>query len=220
MSVYAVVPINALRAAKSRLRPLVDDADRQRLVLALGAHVLDTLRRSAVIDTVAVVSPDPIVLEWARTHGAQPIQQDSGDLLAGLELGRRAALDQQAASLLVVLGDLPLLDVRDIRQVLAELEMHEAPSAVVLAPDRAGTGTNLLAARPPDAVPFAFGVRSLPRHLALAHERGIHPVLYSSAGTSFDVDEPDDVHDVIRRKLWQPKDALRPHDGAERAWSA
>ncbi len=73
---------------------------------------------------------------------------------------------------------------------------------VVLAPDRAGAGTNALLLRPPGSMPFAFGAGSYARHLALAREHGVSVATYRAAGTAFDVDGPADLAELRAGGLW------------------
>ncbi len=73
---------------------------------------------------------------------------------------------------------------------------------VVLAPDRAGAGTNALLLRPPGSMPFAFGAGSYAGHLALAREHGVAVATYRAAGTAFDVDGPADLAELRAGGLW------------------
>jgi 2-phospho-L-lactate guanylyltransferase len=77
-----------------------------------------------------------------------------------------------------------------------------AVGLVVLAPDRAGTGTNALLLRPPRSMPFAFGAGSYARHLMLAREHGVAVATYRAAGTAFDVDRPADLAELRAGGLW------------------
>jgi len=52
--------------------------------------------------------------------------------------------------------------------------------------------TNALLLRPPDALPFAFGVGSLARHRA-AEARGLSPRWCDAPGTALDLDTPADL---------------------------
>lgn len=202
----AIVPINALSAAKSRLRPILGDCDRQGLVLWMAARVLAALRASGVVDAYAVVSPDERVLHWAERRGAVPVAQHEGDLNDGLELGRRWAMEEcGASSLLVVFGDLPLLAPAEVAALVAAGE-RAGERSVTLAPDRARRGTNGMLLCPPDALPFAFGAESLERHRASSRERDLAAVSFVADGTAFDVDSPPDVEALVRRGLWHPWD--------------
>lgn len=195
----ALIPLNQLATAKSRLSPTLPAAERRALVLWMAGRVLAAVRDSDRVAAIGVVSPDPEVLDWAARRGAVPVCQLQGDLNAGLELGRSWAQSRGAEALLVLLGDLPCLSAFEVRDfvALAETAPHRGP-LVALAPDRHERGTNGLLLRPVDGLPFAFGEGSLARHEALARERGIVPVRFNASGLRYDVDTPADLRDVTR----------------------
>jgi 2-phospho-L-lactate guanylyltransferase len=215
VNTVALVPINTLTAAKSRLSGSVGAEERQALVLWMASRVLAAVRRSGAVTSVAVVSPDPAVLCWSEGQGATAVHQVNGDLNDGLEVGRRWALAHGAEALLVLLADLPFLTPRDVRAMVSAAAPAPASTptstlasvparvqaAVVLAPDRTGRGTNGLLIRPATLLPFAFGQDSLEQHLALARERGLEPLLRRMAGTCFDVDTPSDLEELRWRRM-------------------
>lgn len=217
----ALVPLNALGAAKSRLRGALAEEDREALVIWLAGRVLDALRGSGLVERIVVLSPDARTLAVClRKHAHEPQAHEphayestmsalltaGGDLNADLELGRRWAIARGADALLVALADLPLLTPDAIRRMLVAMHAEVAARgrAVVLAPDRAGRGTNLLLQCPADALPFAFGEGSFARHRDLARRSGLEPQLFTTEETSFDVDTPGDLREVIARDLWTP----------------
>jgi 2-phospho-L-lactate/phosphoenolpyruvate guanylyltransferase len=210
MSTFAVVPLNSRFAAKSRLRTVLSENDRAVLVHWLSRHVLSALHDSKVIAQTAVVSPDDCLLASAAASGAVPLAQQDTGLNQGLDLGRRWALDVGADALLVVLGDLPLLSAFDVRRLVHMGSQGTSQPRAILAPDRREQGTNAMLLRPPAAIPFAFGTGSLELHLGLARAAGVAVSLFRSPGTSFDVDLPADLGEVIRRRLWLPSGRL--HD--------
>lgn len=189
MSVFAVVPVKDLTGTKSRLTPILNPAARAGLTLYMMGRVVAALRGTGV-ENVGVVSPDWIVLGEARERGATPLRQESRGLNPALEEGCRWAMDHGASALLVLPADLPLLESQDVRAVLGE--MGEEPS-VVISPDRAHTGTNALLLRPPDALPFAFGVGSYEAHERAARERGLDVRVCERPHLAFDLDTADDL---------------------------
>lgn len=200
--VFALVPLNASVASKTRLRGALPDAEREALTHWLASRVLSAITSSGAVARVAVVSPDAETLEWARRLEAAPLLQRSGGLNDGLELGRRWAVRDGANALLVVLGDLPLLRPDDIAELVRLSHEAEAERSAVLAPDREEHGTNVFLQRPVDLVPFAFGEGSFERHNGLIRAAGVEPTIYRSLGTGFDVDMPADLSELRARKLW------------------
>lgn len=206
MKLAALVPLNSRAHAKTRLAGALDPRDRAELARWLARRVLDALH-AARIPHVAVISPDDEVLRWAWQNGAQALRQRGSGLNAALDLGRAWALRREADALLVALGDLPLLTADDIRALAGVAEAASDASSVTIAPDRADLGTNLLLLRPATAIPFAFGVDSLARHSALAHEVNIEPGIVRLPGAAFDVDTPADLEELAERGLWSPAPA-------------
>ena len=65
--------------------------------------------------------------------------------------------------------------------------------AVVIAPDRLGTGTNGLALSPPGIIGFRFGAGSFAAHRAEAQAAGVEPAVVVRPGLAFDLDTPEDL---------------------------
>lgn len=189
MTTIAVVPVQRLSTAKSRLAGRLAPDERRTLVLTLLDRVLEALGAASRVDVVIVVSPDPEVVERAALRGASGLLQRGAGLNAGLRLGRDEAVRRGAGTLLIVLGDLPWVTAADIDALLATVPA----GGVVLAPDRHERGTNAAAFRPPDAIDPAFGTGSFARHRAAAVERGHQPREFRAIGLAFDVDTPEDL---------------------------
>lgn len=200
MSVFAVVPVKDLAGTKSRLTPILDPGARAGLTLYMMGRVVSALRGAGVED-VGVVSPDRIVLKEAEARGAVPLRQESRGLNPALDEGRRWAMDRGAPALLVLPADLPLLDPDDVREVIGE--MGDEPS-VVISPDRAHAGTNALLIRPPDALPFAFGIGSYEAHLYAARERGLDVRVCESPHLAFDLDTAGDLARLEEHEVRRP----------------
>ncbi|MFN3336910.1 MAG: 2-phospho-L-lactate guanylyltransferase [Thermomicrobium sp.] len=192
MRTLAVVPIQKLEQAKSRLASALEPAKRQSLVLELGRQTIEALRSVPDVAEVLVVTPDPQVAAAGARWGARPLLQTQPGLNRAIRSAQRVALRAGYAALLVVLGDLPLLGARQVQAALALLE----PRGIVLAPDRRGTGTNLLALAPPNVIAPAFGPESRRHHrLAAVRARCTLRELWALP-LAFDLDIPDDLVDV------------------------
>jgi 2-phospho-L-lactate guanylyltransferase len=189
MPVFAVVPVQRLDRAKSRLSPVLSGGQRRRLVMALLSNVLRALTNASTVDRVIVVSPDIDVLARARDAGAVTLMQRGDGLNDAIRLGRDLALQQEADTLLVVLADLPYLTSQEVDQLLS----LACEASVTLAPDRHGRGTNALVLRPPDAIEPSFGIDSFLAHRGQATRRDRSHHVYNSRGTAFDVDTSDDL---------------------------
>jgi 2-phospho-L-lactate guanylyltransferase len=137
-----------------------------------------------------VISPDREVLARASDLGARTVRQRSRGLNAGLREAREDVVAGGATALLVLPIDLPFVSAEAIRRVTGAIAALPHP-AVVLVPDRHGTGTNALTLRPPDAIEFAFGRGSRAAHRAAAEAAG---ATYREVDgpLTFDLDTPDD----------------------------
>lgn len=188
----AVVPMQRLELAKSRLAGRLTHDERRDLVITLLAHVLDALHSANLVDAVLVVTPDQEVATRARSSGAEALPQHVSEpgLNPAIRLVQAEAIRRGAGSLLVVLGDLPLLNGEEVD---ALIEMASEQAGITAAPDRHGSGTNALLLRPPDAIEPGFGVDSLRRHREAAARRGIALREHRSPGFAFDVDTADDL---------------------------
>jgi 2-phospho-L-lactate/phosphoenolpyruvate guanylyltransferase len=209
LKVAAIVPVKTLNAAKSRLGRLLSADERGRLALWLLGRVAGTLTASGVVNATAVVSPDAAVLAWARQAGLEALLQSAGDLNAAVAIGSEWAQRLGATALLVILGDLPFLTVGDVRALtargadLARRKAANGTGIAVLAPDRAGAGTNALYVAPPTALPFVFGAASRERFTELAARAHVTLGTFGSPGTAFDVDGAADLAILRRRMRWK-----------------
>ena len=188
--IAAVIPVGSLEGAKSRLGEQLDAEERQDLVAGfLARTVVDALAVDRLAD-VLVVSPDRDVLARAASLGARTLRQRSDGLNAGLRDARADVIAGGADALVVLPIDLPLVTSAEIARVLVTLDDHAR--AVVLVTDRHGTGTNVLALRPPDAIDVAFGPGSRAAHRRAAEASGA-TYLELGGPLTVDLDTPDDL---------------------------
>ncbi|MFL5641021.1 MAG: 2-phospho-L-lactate guanylyltransferase [Chloroflexota bacterium] len=188
--VAAVIPVGSLEGGKSRLGEQLDAEERQDLVAGFLAR---TVVAALAVDTLAdvlVVSPDRDVLAHAASLGARTLRQKSKGLNAGLREARADVTAGGADALLILPIDLPFVTSTEVTRVLEALP-DERPT-VVLATDRHGTGTNLLALRPPDVIEFAFGPGSRAAHRRAAETAGA-TYLEIDGPLTVDLDTPDDL---------------------------
>lgn len=203
----AIVPIRGLDGGKQRLRPLFDEAERATLTRRMLAGVVRALAESGVVAALGVVTLDRrvgLVLDALGATATVVAQPDGAPgMIGGLETGLAWARGEGMSELLVMSADLPLLTGGDIRHLVA----RDAP--VVIGPDRHLRGTNALLLRL-DALPgerpfrFKFGIESFARHAAEAERQGVEFAIAMGAGTMFDLDTPDDWHDLslaVRERL-------------------
>ena len=214
MSVFAVLPVKRFHDAKVRLveaglRP----GERRALATGMLTDVLESLRKTAYIDDVVVVTGDPGAEVLARGYGAQSIPDDPSD--GHSEAAQRGidwAIAQGAFHVLVIAGDTPAVDPADIDALLNPLP--EGPE-VVIVPDRHGSGTNALLLTPPEIIRPSYGEGSRERHEQLARAAGASIRIATPASLALDVDTRDDL-DVLdaalagrpRREVYYTREVL------------
>jgi 2-phospho-L-lactate guanylyltransferase len=189
-STRIIVPHRGLEAAKTRLASSLSPEERIMLVSQLLQRVLKVTRE--MCDDVVVISPSRALAEIVEPSGARLVVQRGMGLNEGLEQARFDALVEDVGTLIVLHGDLPNLRASDVSVLAAALPDGDAP-AVAIAPDRAGTGTNGLALRPPGVIRFRFGVGSFAAHLEEVRLAGVPLVAVNRAGLAFDLDTPEDL---------------------------
>ena len=188
MSVRIIVPHRGLAAAKTRLAPVLDDDERE----ALAGRLLEQVLRVAheACGDVVVITPSEALAPLVSAAGARLVVQRGLGLNAGLEQARDEAIAEGVTALVVLHGDLPNLGADDVAALLDALPEGRG---VAIAPDKAGSGTNGLALRPPDAIAFKFGIGSFEAHLAGAAGAGVPVSEVHRPGLAFDLDTPADL---------------------------
>lgn len=191
---WALVPAKLGPAVKTRLGAVLSPDQRLALARAMLCDVLAALTASPMLAGIAVVTRDDAVAALAQSVGATVVRETHhGGLNDGVGQGLVALRARGASGVLVVMGDLPNLTGGDVEHVIAALPQR----GVVLVPSRDGTGTNLLAARPPDVLAAtSFGPGSLALHRAST--ASLRTVLLPLPGAALDVDTVDDIEELIR----------------------
>lgn len=206
MSVTAILPVKRFGAAKQRLGAGIEEERRAPLVTAMLADSLEGVLAARTIGRTIVVSGEPAAAEVALGTGAEVIEDpsDLGHTEAAL-LGIAAALDTGAPAVVLLPGDCPLVDPRDLDSLLTALPSRY----VAVVPDRHGTGTNALVLSPPDAIRPAFGEGSRERHVAAARDAGVPFAVEEVPSLGLDIDTPADIVALARELESRPGRAGR-----------
>jgi 2-phospho-L-lactate guanylyltransferase len=195
---WTLLPLRGIASGKSRLAPLLDAGARVALNRQLLTRTLEAIEQwRGNLAQCLVISPCDTALELARNAGAQPLRDTGGGLNAALAEGAAEALRRGANKLLIVACDLPELSA-DALAALAQLAPDQGQ--VALAPDRAGSGTNVLAVDGVTADLFQFGADSCARHLAAFERRGFRCTLLRREELAFDLDLPQNYAEWVRRR--------------------
>lgn len=199
---YILLPVKDLTFAKQRLAEVMSQAARTRLALAMMEYTFRVVSSVKSVDGIAVVTSYATAIELAEQYGFEVIRESTQiSESASVDLGSRELESRGASAVLRLPIDLPFLSVEDIEEVLScDCEQR----GVVIVPSRDGTGTNAILRRPPTLFPSHFGTGSFAKHLAEAEAAGAAVESIESERIGLDIDEPDDITEVLRRKDSSP----------------
>ncbi len=192
MSRWALIPVKGFERGKSRLSDVLQPDERAALTRQLFEHVVRVLQEAPSVDGVAMVSDSVEARELAEQLGAVALEdaEGSGGLAGVVDVALRDLEARGATSVLICMSDLPELSAEDVESVGRQLDEAD----VVLVPDLLQRGTNVVALKPPSALPSCLGHEdSLQRHRNLARDLGLTVSVQLRSGISFDLDHPRDL---------------------------
>ena len=189
----AIVPIRSLTDGKTRLAGYPGASV---LTEAFARDVITACSACPEITEVALVSPDPRVVELARSVGCIGIAETDPDGINDAITHARRQLPE-AERIVAILGDLPCVDSSSLSAVLRAAGEHETS----FVSDAAGTGTTIWCTSDPSARSH-FGHHSRAEHRAAgAIELGLEHTSPDWARARRDVDTDIDLWDAARLGL-------------------
>ena len=201
---HALVPVKDLGLAKSRLAAVLTAEERRDLARAMLEDVLAALLASPGVGAITLVSDDPVADSLARGHGVDRLGERALGA-AGLNPVITAAVARLRSRgnrrILVLHSDLPYLHAGDIAGVL---ELLQQSGGLVIGPDRASAGTNLLAFESGCVPRFSFGSGSYAHHCNWARARGFMFSSFESRGVAVDIDTPADIAGLLDGAACRP----------------
>lgn len=214
MRTAAILPVKRFELAKQRLGEALTPEWRRELAATMVADVLDALQATPAVDLIVVVTNETSAATAAERVGATVVadEAESGQSPAA-QAGVAHAIGAGAERVLLVPGDCPALDPRE----LAELLPPVPGPRVVIVPDRHGSGTNALLLAPPDVIAPSFGPGSRARHEALAADAGARCVIAEPASLLLDIDTGADLG-ALRERLALPGSDGDGPGARTRAW--
>jgi 2-phospho-L-lactate guanylyltransferase len=185
-----LVPVKNLSGAKQRLAALFDQATRTELAQAMLFDVLETLGTWTDCPEVGIVTSDPFAIDLAHDFHFSVIPDNANrSETDAIEMATRFCEAQGVDSTLVIPGDIPLIQSRELERILQSAP--DEGSVLVRAAD--GRGTNAIWRRPAGLFPARFGNDSFEPHHAAAQGTGKPCVVLSLPGIALDVDIPSDL---------------------------
>jgi 2-phospho-L-lactate guanylyltransferase len=195
LNATAILPVKRFGAAKQRLAAGVGKARRAAIVAAMLEDVLEAIEETRLVERTIMVTSEPRAAELAAAAGVEVVPDPDEGGHSGAALAGVARAHELGAECCVLLpGDCPLLDPRELERMLTGLPEHYA----AIVPDRHGTGTNALALAPPNAIAPAFGEGSCARHVAAAREAEVPYSVEELPSLALDLDTPADIIALTR----------------------
>lgn len=186
MRVAVVIPVKSFTLAKGRLSDTLTPAERETLATKCATTVL----RAASPLPAYVVCSDPVVAEWATSHGAHVVQCLTPGLDVAVAAGRDAAHADGCDHIVVAHADLPL--ARSFEHVARE-------GIVTMITDRHSDGTNVLSFPIASDFSTAYGPGSFENHKQIAANAHLHYEVLHDPDLELDLDTADDLTELHRR---------------------
>ena len=188
-----LIPVKRLSQAKQRLASVLGQPARTELAQSMLLDVFEALDKWNRRPPVSVVTGDPFALELARQFSFEIIPDTANQSEThAIEAATRVCQSKGIDNTLVIPGDIPLVQSRELEKVLEAAPLEGA----VLAPAADGRGTNAIFRRPCGLFPLRFGNDSFHPHLAAARATGKPCVVLSLAGIALDIDTPSDLQQL------------------------
>ncbi|MGI9324402.1 MAG: 2-phospho-L-lactate guanylyltransferase [Pseudomonadales bacterium] len=182
------MPLKLLAHAKQRLAPELNPQQRQQLVLAMAADVLEAVRTSQRIDHILLISRNAEAKALARDCDAEIFAEtEEADLPQALVQAIAYASNRNASGVCIIPADAPLIHASDVDQLLCD---HQVCSVV---PDAQFSGTNALVLTPPQVLEPIFDGRSFVPHIQAAVASGLPVRVFATPRFSLDIDTPEDL---------------------------
>ncbi|MFC4595911.1 2-phospho-L-lactate guanylyltransferase [Sphingobium tyrosinilyticum] len=186
MNCWVFIPIKSPAYCKTRLAPVLDEAERQYLVAAMLERVYTA--------ACAVAGPDRTFILGPSRHALGNKVRQFGDPGVGLNpaatSARDAALQGGVERLILLSADLPRVTTDDVAALI-----NIPARTIAVAPDESGQGTNALSLPLPQASDFRFhyGLGSCAAHREEAARLALPLLTIVRPDLAFDIDEPAEL---------------------------
>lgn len=189
-SAALVVPLKSFGAGKGRLAAVLGAAERERLSRECAERVV---RAAGALPVVIVTDGADDVRAWSDGLGLHCIAQQSPGLNGAVSDGVAWAKRNGYALAVIAHSDVPLA---------VDVAPFVDAGGIVIVPDAAHDGTNLLSMPTSTDFTFFYGPGSFKLHVEEAMRRGFAPRIALSDEWSHDLDNPDDLTDPRIKELF------------------
>jgi 2-phospho-L-lactate guanylyltransferase len=186
---WLLLPIKSFQKGKQRLASVLSDRERVQLNEYFFSHMLGIAKTYPGLERTAIVSDADDVIQMANSYGTHIIRCARPGLNEALAEGRLSLVNSGATSMIILPVDLPFACVQDLIEISSLGDRYP----VVIAPDKAGTGTNALFLDSKVSLKFQFGSNSFRLHQLESIRCGRQPYLFINERISLDIDEPGDL---------------------------
>jgi 2-phospho-L-lactate guanylyltransferase len=187
MKATILIPAKTLASAKSRLTKHLSREKREKLVLEMLQHVIETVKASDSQYEIFVVTNDQKVETLANSFETKIIQEKNPGQNRALTFAAKQI--NQHMPVLTISEDLPLLKSSDIKNLFLLMKDTD----IVLAPSKEKTGTNAILMRQPLLIPYQFGKNSLTKFISSTKNEKQRYKLYEKETIAFDIDTVQDL---------------------------
>jgi len=196
MTTWAVLPVKGFDRGKSRLMPALPPDDRRALSLALFRRVLRACEFCTAIDHALVATDSPRVLSPSPRTSVLADPVPSVPFARVLDRALAHAHAHGARRAVIVLGDLPWIEPRDIAELVAAFSRAQ----VVVAPDHWRRGVGAIGVTLPAPMPMQLGHRdSFHRTMRTALQHRAPVALVHNPRLSRDVDTTADLEQLAAK---------------------
>ena len=197
-----VMPLKSFANGKARLAPALDAACRERLSRECAERVVESARGVPVLVVTGESDSDDVRI-WARDRSITCITQSSPGLNGAVTDGVAWARMNGFDIAIIAHSDVPLAD---------DVAPYVDVDNVVIVPDTANDGTNLMSLPTAAEFTFHYGPGSFALHVNEAMHRGFAPRIALSDEWSRDLDNPEDLNDPRIREVfpWLPTSQASP----------
>lgn len=188
MRAFALIPVNRLSEAKTRLAKEFSKEERAELVMCMVRDVLDAV--SGLMEVVIISEND--VRDKLSEYNFHFILEEKRDLDNAVYLATEYATEKKADATLFIPADIPLIKRSHVEAVLRLGKRYQ----VVIAPSKDG-GTGVLFRKPPNIIEGKFSRGSFAYHVSEAEKKRAKTFVFESTSLSLDIDTPEDVNEFM-----------------------
>lgn len=192
---WVLIPLKNFVDAKLRLSGMLSAGERRGLVQAMVEDVLSVVVAEPSFEGIVLLSDDPAAGLLAAHFGVRCWSEralGAAGLNGAVSAGVARLAAEGADTVVVVHGDIPLVDGCELAQLLDNHRSRSGPR-VTIAPDRQGDGSNIVLCTPPEVMAFAYGENSCHAHRRNAIDGGASCEVLPLPGVGRDIDNAGDL---------------------------